>query len=67
MFYFPGSWYVGTALQWLINIWLVWEFWPFSLCEPVDWDDRERRGAGSWVILLLLIAAIVGLGVWLWV
>lgn len=59
MFYFPGSWHVGTVLQWFINLWLVLEFWPFHLMDPVEWDDRERRGAGSLVILLFLVALIV--------
>lgn len=58
MVYLPGSWYVGTLLQWFINLWLIFEFWPFCY-DPVEWDDNERRGAGSLVILLLLVAAIV--------
>jgi hypothetical protein len=59
MFYLPGSWYVGSALQHFLNAWLVLEFWPFALMDPLDWDDNERRGAGSWCILLAAIAAIV--------
>lgn len=59
MFYFPGSWYVGTFVQWFANLWVAIEFWPFHLMDPFDWDDRERRGAGSLCILLVLITAVV--------
>ncbi len=59
MFYFPGSWYVGTTLQWFVNLWLMFEFWPFSHWDSMDWDDNERRGAGSLVILLVLMAIAV--------
>ncbi len=64
MWYFPGSWHVGTTLQWFLNLWLIWEWWPFSLMDPLDWDDNERRGAGSLFILLILIVAAVVLTLW---
>jgi hypothetical protein len=59
MFYLPGSWHVGSVLQWFINLWLAIEFWPFHLMDPLEWDDRERRGAGSLFIVLVLVVAIV--------
>lgn len=59
MFYFPGSWHIGSVIQWLLNLFLAVEFWPFYLMEPMDWDDNERRGAGSLFILMVLIAAMV--------
>lgn len=59
MFYLPGSWHVGSVLEWFLNLWIVIEFWPFSSMEQLEWDDRERRGAGSLVILLVLVGAVV--------
>lgn len=59
MFYLPGSWHIGSVIQWVINVFLAVEFWPFSLMDPMDWDHNERRGAGSLFILLVLIAALV--------
>lgn len=57
MFYFPGSWYIGSAIEWFLNLWITIEFWPFSQFEQLDWDDNERRGAGSLFILLVLLVA----------
>jgi len=51
VFYFPGSWYVGRAVELIISV----EVFPW----PVpDWNDDDRRGAGSIVIGLALLAGI---------
>jgi len=59
MFYFPGSWHIGSVIQWVINLFLTLEFWPFYSMDAMDWDDNERRGTGSLFILVVLVAALV--------
>ena len=55
MFYFPGSLFVGRIVE------LIWSVEVFPWNAP-DWNDDDRRGAGSIVIGLALLVGI-GAGV----
>jgi hypothetical protein len=51
VFYIPGSWYIGRCLEALI----AHEYSPVDL----EWDDNDRRGAGS---ILFVLGVLAGIG-----